>query len=236
MRVALEVQHRVDDVLEHARPGDARLPWSRGRPGSRSTSRCLASRVSCAAHSRTCATLPGAEVQRLGVDGLDRVDDRRPRAPRRRWSRRSSRAGSRPAAITARVGQTQALRAQRDLLDRLLAGDVEHLARRADGAPAPAAAASTCRCPDRRRAGSRAPGTSPPPSTRSNSSMPVGCAGSLRGRMAPARSTAPAVPARRPGSASRAAPATVSTSVFQAPQWGHWPCHFGLWPPHSVQL
>ena len=30
--------------------------------------------------------------------------------------------------------------------------------------------------------------------------------------------------------------ATVSTRVFQVPQCGHWPCHFGLWPPHSVQL
>jgi len=27
-----------------------------------------------------------------------------------------------------------------------------------------------------------------------------------------------------------------STSVFHTPQCGHWPCHFGLWPPHSVQL
>ena len=30
--------------------------------------------------------------------------------------------------------------------------------------------------------------------------------------------------------------ATVSTSVFQALQPGHWPCHFGLVAPHSVQL
>jgi hypothetical protein len=30
--------------------------------------------------------------------------------------------------------------------------------------------------------------------------------------------------------------AIVSTSVFHALQCGHWPCHFGAWPPHSVQL
>jgi hypothetical protein len=30
--------------------------------------------------------------------------------------------------------------------------------------------------------------------------------------------------------------ATLSTNVFQAPQCGHWPCHFGETPPHSVQL
>ena len=29
--------------------------------------------------------------------------------------------------------------------------------------------------------------------------------------------------------------AMVSTSVFQAVQCGHWPCHLLLVPPHSVQ-
>ncbi len=28
--------------------------------------------------------------------------------------------------------------------------------------------------------------------------------------------------------------ASVSTSVFQAPQPGHWPCHLGAVAPHSV--
>jgi len=32
-----------------------------------------------------------------------------------------------------------------------------------------------------------------------------------------------------------AASARVSTRVFQAEQCGHWPCHFGELPPHSVQ-
>jgi len=31
------------------------------------------------------------------------------------------------------------------------------------------------------------------------------------------------------------ASATPSTSVFHAPQCGHWPCHFGDSPPHSWQ-
>ena len=30
--------------------------------------------------------------------------------------------------------------------------------------------------------------------------------------------------------------AADSTSVFQAPQSGHLPSHFGLVPPHSVQV
>ena len=34
----------------------------------------FATRVSCAAHSRTCATDPGADVQRLRVERLDRID------------------------------------------------------------------------------------------------------------------------------------------------------------------
>ena len=29
---------------------------------------------------------------------------------------------------------------------------------------------------------------------------------------------------------------SVSTSVFQAPQCGHCPCHLSVWPPHSLQL
>jgi hypothetical protein len=60
MRVALEIEHGVDDVLEHARPGQAPslVTWP-----TRITQvpLCLAKRVSCAAHSRTCATEPGAD-------------------------------------------------------------------------------------------------------------------------------------------------------------------------------
>ena len=43
---------------------------------------------------------------------------------------------------------------------------------------------------------------------------------------------------RAPETVSKRADAGVaidSTSVFQAPQCGHCPCHFGDWPPHSVQ-
>jgi hypothetical protein len=40
----------------------------------------------------------------------------------------------------------------------------------------------------------------------------------------------PATLSKRAG----AAVAIVSTSVFQTPQCGHCPCHFGACPPHSV--
>jgi hypothetical protein len=42
---------------------------------------------------------------------------------------------------------------------------------------------------------------------------------------------------RAPATLSNRAAAGVaidSTSVFHVPQWGHWPCHFGDCPPHSV--
>jgi hypothetical protein len=57
MRVAFEVEHRVDDVLEHARPGD-RAVLGDVPDEDHDVPRCLARRVNCAAHSRTCATLP----------------------------------------------------------------------------------------------------------------------------------------------------------------------------------
>ena len=74
MRIAFEIEHRVDDVLEHARAGD-RAFLRHVADEEDGDAGCLASRVSCAAHSRTCATEPGADVQRLGVQRLDRIDD-----------------------------------------------------------------------------------------------------------------------------------------------------------------
>jgi hypothetical protein len=60
--VPLEIQHRVDHVFEHT--------WSRQRTflghmadqHDRQVPLALAARVKCAAHSRTCATEPGADV------------------------------------------------------------------------------------------------------------------------------------------------------------------------------
>ena len=53
-----------------------------------------------------------------------------------------------------------------------------------------------------------------------------------RARAASPRERAPATLSKRVAAGVR----RVSTSVFHAPQCGHWPCHFGDWPPHSVQL
>ena len=70
--------------------------------------------------------------------------------------------------------------------------------------------------------------------------MPVGCALDVGG-LDLATASPPARAGVRPRDAVAkrclAAPsATASTSVFQAPQLGHLPSHFGLVPPHSVQV
>ncbi len=80
-----------------------------------------------------------------------------------------------------------------------------------------------------------APGTSPPPSTRSSSARPVGIRSTLFA-WTPASGT---IAERAPETVSKrfaGGVATDSTSVFHVPQCGHWPCHLGDCPPHSVQL
>ena len=119
----------------------------------------LAKRVSCAAHSRTCATLPGRGLQRLGIDGLDRIHhrDRGLLLRERGQDLLELDLGQRLQTLRR---QAEAACAQRHLLDRLLAAHVQHAATAPKDAPAPAAAASTCRYPDRRPAAPhrRAPG------------------------------------------------------------------------------
>ena len=92
----------------------------------------------------------------------------------------------------------EALCAQRHLRARLLAGHVEGaLAAARPCPPAPAAAAWTCRCPDRRRPAPRRPPTRPPPSTRSSSPMPGAACGGRR-RAAPRRAARARLGWRRP--------------------------------------
>src|SRR3569623_224431 len=88
------------------------------------------------------------------------------------------------------------------------------------------------------------PGTMPPPSTKSNSLMPVFQRGVSEARRSPslvAEATFPAVASGGP--AARARPAAVagraatssSTSVFHSPHVSQRPDHFGCSAPHSVQ-
>ena len=60
--VALEVEHGVDHVLEHARPGEGAFLGDVADEQAWRSSLRLANCTSCAALSRTCPMLPGAEA------------------------------------------------------------------------------------------------------------------------------------------------------------------------------
>ena len=195
--------------------------------------RCLASRVSCAAHSRTCATLPGAEasasVYAVWIESMTTTSgDSVPMV--------AMIASSCTSASSDTGALTRPSRCARSATCSTDSSPVTYSAFLA----APMAAIACSSSVDLPIPGSppsrmTPPGTSPPPSTRSNSSNPVGNRGLLFASTLPRGRTALALPVsvwNRVGGGA----ATVSTSVFHAPQCGHWPCHFGLWPPHSVQL
>src|ERR1019366_3150394 len=91
------------------------------------------------------------------------------------------------------------------------------------------------------------PGTNPPPSTRSSSPIPVdirftaeaptSCSGigpilGAPGRPAPPRGL-PAADPRARAPARGGVFKDSATSVFQASQPGHCPCHLADWKPHS---
>ena len=67
--------------------------------------------------------------------------------------------------------------------------------------------------------------------------MPVGTREVSRGRMSARvcrRPLSPASAAKRLATGASGS-TTDSTRVFQAWQWGHWPCQRGDLPPHSEQ-
>ena len=82
---------------------------------------------------------------------------RRPARSTRVATASSRIASTRVSAISrsAAGAEPEPARAHRDLPHRFLAGRVQHRTLAARARPTPAAAAWTCRCPDRRRAGSR---------------------------------------------------------------------------------
>ena len=75
MRVALEVEHGVDDVLEHARPRDRALLGDVADDEQRAAAVLRLARElrGALAHLRDRA---GRRLQRLGPEGLDRVHHR----------------------------------------------------------------------------------------------------------------------------------------------------------------
>ena len=197
----------------------------------------LAARVRCAAHSRTCATEPGAEVSwseyTVWIESITATAG---------WIGRDGGEDffelDLGQHLDLRVVQAEAARAQRDLGAAFLAGDVErgHLralqaverlqqqGRLADAGIAAdqhhaafddAAAQHPVELAD---AGGRA---------LDLAGLDVGQRGHLGGLGQRGETVAVA---------GAAASATVSISVFQASQCGHLPSQRGLVPPHSVQV
>ena len=79
------------------------------------------------------------------------------------------------------------------------------------------------------------PGTTPPPSTRSSSPMPVLSRATSSARTSRSGTARPGAAFAPPPRAVLAG-ATSSTSVFQSEQLGHWPCHLAVVAPHVEQV
>ena len=79
------------------------------------------------------------------------------------------------------------------------------------------------------------PGTSPPPSTRSSSPIPVSSRALRSALIARSGIGFAAGPDARGPAPPRAGFAARASSVFQAPQPGHWPVQASAVLPHSVQ-
>ena len=202
MGVALEIQHRVDHVLEHARTGqraflgdmaDQHDADAAGLGRARQVGRAFA-------HLRHRA---GRRRELVGIHGLDRVDHRdRRAAPRPAWPG-SCRARSRPAPTPGSGPAPGGARA---------APPGRRFPRRSRTSvrwPAPCRLCMACSSsvdlpmPGSPPISTTPPSTMPPPSTRSSSSCPVGVRSVSTASMSPSVVTSAVWPATRSGCAPR---------------------------------
>jgi hypothetical protein len=206
----------------------------------------LAKRTSLRALSRTWETLPGAEVRdsvnRVWMESTTSTRGRSAAAVARMLDaglRQQPQAADRAARYRPR--QPEPVRAQAHLLRRLLAGDVEHrLARRHRGGGlqqqrrlADAGIAADQHHRARHQAAAEHP-VQLDAARRGGS----GCSGQRRGPAPAAAATPPPAPgpaAAWPGGGRARAGSATSSMLFQAPQSGHWPDHFGCWAPQALQ-
>ena len=174
--VAFERQHGVDEVFEHARPGQRAVFGDVAHQHQRHIAR-LCDRGAVDARSGAPARPSPAVDDNCGsADGLDGVDDdeRRRHLVDVLCDAADVALGHRPHVVVQRLG---AGGARLELVQRLFGRHVEHpLAARGVARRRSATAASTCRCRARRRGATPNPATKPPPSTRSISGRPVGTA------------------------------------------------------------
>ena len=232
--VAFEIQHRVDHVLQHARTGDGAVLGDVADQHQREFARLgeLDQLEAGGAHLRHRA---GRAVDRVEPHGLDRVDHHQRGVAGRLQAggdvAQVDRGGEFQRRVVRRRGGGRAGGSARSIPRRRCRAPA---VRRAPGRRPPAAAGWTCRSRDRRRPGRPRPGTSPPPSTRSSSAMPVGQRGG--GSALPARSTNAT---RRADPALAAGPGrgaiASSTMVFHSPQASQRPAHLGLTAPQLWQ-
>ncbi len=222
--LAFEAHHHIDHVFQHARPGDGAVLGDMADQDQRGAVLLgVADQFErAAAH---LADRAGRAFDRVGMHGLDRIDHQQ--CGRLHAAERGQDVAhrGRRGELDRRIGQPQARRAQPHLAGRFLAADIDRaLARRARRWPRPAAAASTCRCPDRRPSGlpSRAPARRPARGRirrARSAAAPEAAFGRRARRMRPA--------GRRPtdrASAENTVAGASSTSVFHSAQSAHCPC------------
>ncbi len=125
MGVALEIQHGIDDMLQHARPGQRAFLGDMADQdhGDRAALGQPGELCRAFAHLRHRA---GCGSELFGIHGLDRVDHHHIRFFMGDGGLDLFQLDLRQQVHLARI-QRQALGAQRDLLRRFLAADVEHL-------------------------------------------------------------------------------------------------------------
>ena len=222
MRVALEIKHGIDDVLERAaRP--APPPWSRGRPGSRDPGRFgqpgeLRRAFAHLRHrSRRRAELVGPQVW---IESITATCGFSACSVARIFSRLIS-----PAVAGLR--SAPAARAQRHLLAGLLAADVE----RRPAADSASACSSSVLFAD---PGSPPISTTPPPTSRRRARGRTADAGGIRSASRVSISDS-SVRRRRRGDWKRRwlppqpFPRRFRPACSRRCRSGALPCHFGRW-------
>ena len=224
--LALEAQHRVDHMLEHARAGDGAVLGDVADEHDRGAM-LLGEAHQLLRRGADLADRARRAFDQVGVHGLDGIDDQQRRRLAVAHRRQDVADRGRRGEPHRRCAKAQPNRAQPHLLGRFLARDIDDLAcPRSRAAPRPGAATSTCRCRDRRRPAS--------PIRRRSRRRSRGRI--RRGRSAAARAAPPAFRARPAGSRGRrpadcawrrrcSRPRRASwTSVFHSAQSAHCPC------------
>ena len=196
----------------------------------------LAARVRCAAHSRTCATEPGALVScseyTVWMESITATSGRCTSSVARIFS-------SWISASTRTCDRSNPSRRDRNATCAPLSSPVTYRV----FLPARCRESSACNSsvdlpiPGSPPINTTPPSTIPPPNTRSSSSCPVGVRSISDASISDntATSAVLASDAKR-FLAGASLWATDSMSVFQALQCGHLPNHLGEVPPHSLQV